>query len=437
MYYFDCRYPQIQLYPENFNYPISSQLLTQPNNQEIVMAESEPYDSNHPQTELQSTQPNNQEIDISNKKRKFSEIQVDCDNQKVEGELLPEIYKLIIEKIVRYELRNFVGYPNSSRYGFHPFKGSTFIVFESISSVCRAWNAFLGNFAISSKKYRDMNDPEIEKRLCLLYLNLRRPDLDYFDKDKARSISNETISKLTNLIHLNLHGEPTSSVIKDGSIKDLVSLTSLNLGQNHSITDEGIRYLTNLTSLDLYMNRMITDEGLTNLKNLTYLDLSQKYDYNITSKGIKSLTTLRALNLEGAPHIGYKALENLTNLTILNINDSALANYSYKDIAIIKLTNLTYLSMKNNVSIGNEGVSHLVNLTELDISLSKWNEKSSLTDDGIRGLTNLTKLNLCYNENITLEMITSLQNLKTVCLYGRKDHYTFRHPTLKTYIYFF
>lgn len=61
--------------------------------------------------------------------------------------------------------------------------------------------------------------------------------------------------------------------ITDEAVSKLTNLTSLNLYNNDTITTEGISELTNLTSLSLCCNRIITDEGVSALTNLTSLNL--------------------------------------------------------------------------------------------------------------------------------------------------------------------
>jgi internalin A len=105
-----------------------------------------------------------------------------------------------------------------------------------------------------------------------------------------------------------------------------MSLTSLSLGSNFSISDVGaLSGLTSLTELDLTSNS-ITDLG-----------------------ALSGLTSLTTLGLDGNSISDIGALSGLTSLTIL-----LLASNSITDIGVLSgLTSLTILDLTNNLNLAN------------------------------------------------------------------------------------
>lgn len=125
---------------------------------------------------------------------------------------------------------------------------------------------------------------------------------------------NVTIDSIpfTNLLHLNIGG---NVLITDDMLKLLIHLISLNLENNNLITDEGIKnmyqlerlnlddtfniekisHLKTLNVLYLYNNGGIEDEELKQLSSLTYLDLGE--NTLVTIESLSSLDKLQGLVL--------------------------------------------------------------------------------------------------------------------------------------------
>lgn len=152
-------------------------------------------------------------------------------------------------------------------------------------------------------------------------------------------VTNESLSGLTNLTHINLCGNKT---ITDIGLQGLTNLTDLNLSFNEIITDNSIVLLTKLIKLDLDFNNKITDSGLNKLTNIVYLRL--RSNYLITGGTLHNLKKLNHLDLEG--------------------------NNLIRDNDLQKLTNLKRLDLRFNKDITNNGIEGLTNLTTLDFTLN-------------------------------------------------------------------
>ncbi len=238
------------------------------------------------------------------------------------------------------------------------------------------------------------------------------------------SLNDSSLISLSNRFkkfsNLNLNYNNT---ITDCGIADLTKLTYLNLNENHLITNSGISNLTNLTHLNLGHNLMITNSGIEILTKLTQLNLFE--NTKISYAGISNLTNLKELNLKmwifsGQQLIKDADVANLTQLSHLNISGNKLITNS----GISNLTNLLHLDCSGN-DITEEGVKNLTKLISLDAkftitndfirnftSLKKLTLKSGdlVNNDGVKYLTQLTDLTLC-NKLITDLGISHLTNL--------------------------
>jgi tetratricopeptide (TPR) repeat protein len=222
------------------------------------------------------------------------------------------------------------------------------------------------------------------------------------------TITDDTLSRLTKLIHLTLKD---CDKITDIGISPLTNLTSLKIVFTYEdekeccseITDAGLSRLTNLTNLGVprSQGRMrITDDGLSRLTNLTKLNLDD--NFTITDVGILRFKKLISLNLFCNNVITDVAVSQLTNLTRLNLG----ANHIITDDAVSLLTNLTRLDLENNDTLTNVGISRLMKLTWLRV-----HENNAITDDAVSRLTNLTHLEIDHMRSITDFGVSPLMNL--------------------------
>ena len=75
--------------------------------------------------------------------------------------------------------------------------------------------------------------------------------------------------------------------LNDAGLASLSCLTSLELGDNSTITDAGLARLSRLASLGLFYNHTITDTGLAPLSCLASLDL--RANHTITTAAREAL----------------------------------------------------------------------------------------------------------------------------------------------------
>ncbi len=193
----------------------------------------------------------------------------------------------------------------------------------------------------------------------------------------------------------------SSSPLTDRALEYISNMTNLKeltiCGLN--FTDEGIKNLTRLQNLE---NLLIGDapkltnkclEDIAKLKNMRDLGLPQ--DANLTISGLKSLNSLENLErldlyriLQDNTGMDISGLKNLKILAIGldNKEDNRLRD---SDLACLsQLKNLEDLSI-STVGIGNEGLKHLQNLTNIH-RLQLLNSK--IDDEGLRYLSRMEKL---------------------------------------------
>ncbi|MGV8949383.1 MAG: hypothetical protein ACOH2E_08525, partial [Candidatus Paracaedibacter sp.] len=150
-------------------------------------------------------------------------------------------------------------------------------------------------------------------------------------------ITNDTLSRLTNIRELNLYNNER---ITGDALSCLTNLKKINLEFNEMIGDDTLKYLTNLQELNLRENEIITTQSIRYLTNLTSITIctitciSEYGDptYNpIFGPVLETLPKLKHLKLCSRVPIIYENLFGLTNLTRLDINEEDfLDNYRTK-----------------------------------------------------------------------------------------------------------
>lgn len=231
-------------------------------------------------------------------------------------------------------------------------------------------------------------------------------NLTHLNLYENNRITGKGIETLTNLRTLNLSCKShdiENIGITDKSLKQLKSLTDLNLANNTTITDFGLRPLVQLRRLDLASNTLITGQALKTLTNLTCLILNT--NNKLTNEDLSPLKNLKELHLHNNPNITIEGIKSLKKLTHLYLGGKNL----FTDAKVKKLTNLTLLNLKNNDKITDKGICNLTKLTSLDLSSNKI-----ISSDGIKGLLNLKYLKYEHNKNniLTPEVLKNLTKLR-------------------------
>lgn len=171
----------------------------------------------------------------------------------------------------------------------------------------------------------------------------------------------------------------------------LTNLTVLHFGNGAQITNTVLRELVSVTTLKLIDNDTISEDSLLCLRDLRCLDI--KNCSGITDACLKKMTSLTALVLDEMPHLSCKTLTKMTSLKSIrfykfHIYDEVLAkmtqlgrlefydNTIVSRFSIWRLTNLTALAFFNKVDIQMADIDRLPKLKELrfvrDGKYGKW-----------------------------------------------------------------
>jgi Leucine-rich repeat (LRR) protein len=218
------------------------------------------------------------------------------------------------------------------------------------------------------------------------------------------------LSQLTNLQHLNLHGNQLTSLPPE--ISQLTNLQHLDLSRNKltSLPPE-FSQLTNLQHLNLHGNQLTSlPPEISQLTNLQHLDLHGNQLTSLPPE-ISQLTNLQHLELGGNQLTSLPPeISQLTNLQHLNLVRNGLTSLPPE---IFRLTNLQQLGLRQNglTSLPPE-ISQLTNLRRLYLD---GNGLTSLPPE-ISQLTNLQHLELGGNQLTSLppeiSQLTNLQHLE-------------------------
>lgn len=231
--------------------------------------------------------------------------------------------------------------------------------------------------------------------------------LTYLDAHKCQMMNDSNlrtiISHLPNLTYLRISNCPHISSNGIKAIKDLRSLTHLDMSfceVDDASLQEIVPHLSNLTHLKVNECEKIRDAGI---------------------QAISRLTTLVRLDMarSAGTSSGIEAIKNLANLSYLNVlSNNGVDDASLHTIAS-HLTKLRYLNISLCRRVSRAGLENLVflpHLSHLDISFSSEVDDTFL--QLITGhLTQLTKLRLnfcnCIN-SIGMQALASLKKLTSL-----------------------
>lgn len=205
---------------------------------------------------------------------------------------------------------------------------------------------------------------------------------------------------------------------------DRLRVKSLLLHRENSITDEVLSKFDNLTHLDIGYNQRISDECLSKLTNLTQLKLGNFQ--LISDHSLSCLNKLKALKINNNRNISDFGLKLMTNLTKLTIGPNRVT-----DDSLSELTNLVELELYNPLFvflpehpfyhvqiISDQSVMKLTQLTKLSLR-----QNTLITDQAILKLTNLTDLSISGIGPITFDGIKQiLKNMKNLKSFHLIDH---------------
>ncbi len=238
------------------------------------------------------------------------------------------------------------------------------------------------------------------------------------------------VSKFNNLKHF----EAVSSGIKTVEpLKDLTSLTNLNLESNNIENIGDLSKLTKLTSLNLNYNNNISNISvLSNFKDLNDFRIARNNITDISS--IADLHKLTVLWLNDNKISNTAPLRNLSDLSLLYIGGNKLNNDNLKDFinmsSIVCLwfenNNITDIStlkdLKNVANINSlriddnkiSDISPLKSLTSLEDLYANGGNISDISP--LKDLTKLRTVEISHNNISDITPLGDLKNLSSVDL---------------------
>ena len=200
----------------------------------------------------------------------------------------------------------------------------------------------------------------------------------------------QTLSALTQLKNLTIHGSPLSA-------SDLQVIGSLPALETLTLTDcsltniSGLSNATRLLSLDLSNNAINDLSPLSFLKTLSTLNLS--------SNALTNLSALSALDGLTVLDVSYNSLTSIAPLatcpklaSLVATNNQLPGMPAFNDPTV-----LTSLNLSNNHLTKLDSLVNYTSLTNLDLSHNKITDVSPLS-----GLSKLTVVDISYNEITTL-----------------------------------
>lgn len=283
-------------------------------------------------------------------------------------------------------------------------------------TVCKAWS-----------EPRGLIDQSIQS------LNSRRDSMPIY------------FSRLANLVELEApYREQLAITIQCGYLRNLEFLNLLYCAPRYSADISAISLLTNLRSLKLDTNLTNYEEVLPRLTSLTQLslDCSEVYSSRISDTTLISLTGLTDLTLD-CTAVTDDALIKLTTLRYLSLRNNKcisgmggiahltqlrslalIGNKSTSSGALFRLTGLTHLSLDENRKLFNNDIRHLTLLNSLCLS-----DNRHITSDILSSFPLLTRLIMCdypYGDNglhdtRLKENITKLTQLRELAFSGEEE----------------
>lgn len=248
-----------------------------------------------------------------------------------------------------------------------------------------------------------MDPPKNQGKVLSFFMHPMEVAGDDIERTETYRISK---GEAANVVALDLTANPC---ISDAELKYFTSLEKLNLSahwkRNHArpTTDEAIRDLITLTDLDLRSNNVITLEGLTRLTNLQTLILGDgTLGDGTDSSGSVFLSRLPHLRrLDVAEYDTMQlGVHHLTNLTSLTLGKTIPPLPFLKELTAFK--NLQILNLGSGMVVRgsllcSEHLSRLgslIQLRELTLGYMRCIDRQAIPDlNKLSTLTNLVMLN--------------------------------------------
>jgi hypothetical protein len=230
-----------------------------------------------------------------------------------------------------------------------------------------------------------------------------------FDGKQPLQQSLDTLRSLPNRRLEMIFSPELKSLDGFGALRELKSLTSLNLSGTMVADVSALRELKSLTSLNLSGTKVTEVSALSELPTLTSLNLSATEVADVSPlRGLKSLTSL---DLFATEVTDVSALRQLKSLSFLNLSGTRIANLS----PLRELKSLTSLGLYGTKVTDLSPLHDLKSLTSLDLFATEVTDISPL-----RELQSLSVINLSSTNIADLSPLRDLRSLKSLNLSGTK-----------------
>jgi Leucine-rich repeat (LRR) protein len=245
---------------------------------------------------------------------------------------------------------------------------------------------------------------------------LNKPSGDIYESDMLTittlDLGNKGIKDLTgleytkNLISLDAGSNSINDVT---SIKNLVQLQTLYINNNQIADINQLKDLINLTDLKIYRNKIGNISILSNLINLEKLDANHNEISDLSS--LSNLVKIKQLDISNNQISEIGALTSLINLTSLSLGYNSIVNID----ALSGLINLEYLLIASNQISDIKSLKNLTKIKILDLNANKIADISPLIK-----LTALGVLSLSDNRISDISVLGGNSSLGTLYLRGNQ-----------------
>jgi hypothetical protein len=281
------------------------------------------------------------------------------------------------------------------------------------------------NLKSNDPPYYDLSE---YSNITSLDMNITKPQ-----NDDIFVPNNEQINYLFSNLNPNIRAIKCkniwSDIFSDMVLRRFSQLQKVDVTQC-GVTDLGLMELSeNLTYINLTACKNITDDGLVHFSKLVNLTSINFTSCNkITSNGMMhllGLTQLTNLNITSCVNVkdpGMEYLVNMMKLNTIKLGSIGITNIGLSFLS--HLVNLTEVDIRDGKSFTDSGLIHLANLSNLKILDCHGCRKLTNTAlSFISGLVSLERVNLsiCDITDAGLVHLSPLINLKTLDLYGCRN----------------
>lgn len=246
----------------------------------------------------------------------------------------------------------------------------TFLLLTVVLSIFLAW---IGNILIRVRHQRNIVT-KIQSVGGNAYYGYQSGDGDYVDD--TRTPPGPKIVRM---------------MIGDDAFAYVEFVSFFSLRPEVQVTDDDLALLTEFPRLkDVSLWAALTDDGMTHIANLPKLRSLSLHGTNVTADGLARLRSANdfvVLNLDYANPEMLVALRTLPNLQQLGVARSSITSADLAHMA--NLSKLRQLEILECPAVGDDGMQHLANLTNLESLVLL---RTSVSDDGLRHLRELRRI---------------------------------------------